>query len=107
MLRTLPILFVFGVCVSAPLPVSAQNGLGSIVDTVSKMDTNFDAADRNRDGLLSKDEAKAGHVAFVVRNFDAIDTTKRGLVSKDDVHAFIRNWLMRRQPTPASSASSR
>ena len=101
MLRTMLALLVLGVSVAAPLPAFAQNGLGGIIDSVNRLDRNFDAADRNRDGLLSRKEAAAGHVAFVARNFDAIDTAKRGQVSKDDVHAFIQDWLMRRQPAPA------
>jgi hypothetical protein len=103
MFRMMLILSVFGFCISASVVASAQSGFGGIVATVDKLDRNFDAADRNHDGLLSKEEAKAGHVGFVVSNFDGIDTAKRGLVSKNDVHAFIRNWLMRRQPMPASS----
>ncbi|MHB1058284.1 MAG: EF-hand domain-containing protein [Rhodanobacter sp.] len=98
------VVLALGASALAPSSAFAQNGLGGIVDSVSRLDRNFDAADRNRDGLLSKDEAQAGHVAFIARNFDAIDTARRGLVSKDDVHAFIRHWLMQRQPAPASSA---
>jgi hypothetical protein len=96
-------LLVFAVCTVAPSPAPAQNGLGVLADKVSVMDRNFDAADRNHDGLLSRDEAKAGHVPFIVSNFDAIDVAKRGLVSKDEVHAFIRRSLMREQPAPAAS----
>jgi hypothetical protein len=103
MLRMMLILSVFGFCIGAPLAASAQSGFGGIVATVDKLDRNFDAADRNHDGLLSKEEAETGHVGFIVSNFDGIDTARRGLVSKDDVHAFIRNWLMQRQPMPASS----
>lgn len=106
MFRTMLILLVFGACVSAPLLAYAQNGVGSIADSVDRLDKNFDAADRSHDGLLSKEEAEAGHVAFIAKNFDAIDTSKRGLVSKDDVHAYIRRLLMHGQPAPASSASS-
>lgn len=103
MLRMMLILSAFGLCFSVPAVVHAQSGFGGIVAAVDKLDRNFDAADRNHDGLLSRDEASAGHVAFIVNNFDGIDTAKRGLVSKDDVHAFIKNWLLRRQPVPASS----
>ena len=106
MLRTMFILLVFGACMSAPLLVHAQNGLGNIVDSVNRLDKNFDAADRSHDGLLSKDEAEAGHVPFIAKNFDAIDTSKRGLVSKDDVHAYIRRLLMHGQAAPASSTTS-
>lgn len=103
MLRMFPAVLLLCACVSVSLPASAQTGLAGIVDSVSRLDKNFDIADRNRDGLLSKDEANAGHVPFLVRHFDAIDVAKRGLVSKDDLHAFIRRWLMQSQPAPASS----
>jgi hypothetical protein len=106
MFRTMLILLVFGACLSAPLRASAQNGVGSIADSVDRLDRNFDAADRSHDGLLSKEEAEAGHVAFIAKNFDAIDTSKRGLVSKDDVHAYIKHLLMHGQPARASSTAS-
>lgn len=106
MSRTTFMLLVFATCAAAPLTAPAQTGLGGLVDSVSTLDRNFDAADRSRDGLLSKDEAKAGHVPFIARHFDAIDTAKRGLVSKDDVHAFIKRSLMRNQPASGSSAGS-
>ncbi len=61
MSRTILILLVVGTCLVAPWPVFAQSGLGGIVDSVSRLDRNFDAADRNRDGLLSREEAGAGH----------------------------------------------
>jgi hypothetical protein len=102
----MPLLLVLVTCAVAPLPAPAQNGLGGFVDSVGKLDRNFEAADKNADGLLSRDEAKAGHVPFIVRNFDAIDTAKRGSVSKDDVHAFIQRSLMRGQPRPAAGSST-
>jgi hypothetical protein len=67
------------------------------------LDKNFDIADRNHDRFLSKDEAKAGHVPFIVKNFDAIDTQHRGLVSKDDVHDFIKKSMAHTPQAPAAS----
>jgi hypothetical protein len=96
-------LLVFAACAIAPLPAPAQTGLGRLADSMDKLDRNFDAADKNRDGLLSRDEAKNGNVPFVVKNFDAIDAKDQGLVSKDDVHAFVKQLLMRRQPASGSS----
>lgn len=93
-------------CVAVPLPALAQSGMSGIVNSVAVLDKNFDAADRNHDGLLSKDEAKAGHVPFIVNNFDAIDTQHRGLVSKQEVHDFIgRSLQQRSQPVSASSSA--
>ncbi len=101
--RTLLASLMFAACLISPWPATAQTGLGSIVNSVYTLDRNFDAADRNRDGLLSKDEAGAGHVPFIVSNFDAIDTSHRGLVSKDDVHDFIKRLLLHSQPASGSS----
>ena len=95
MSRAMPALLVLLVFASSPWSAVAQTGVGRIADKVATLDRNFDAADTNHDGLLSKDEAKAGHVPFIVRNFDSIDTQHRGQVSKDDVHEFIRTSLMR------------
>ena len=104
MSRTLLASLMLAACLISPWPAAAQSGYGGIVATVDKLDRNFDAADRNRDGLLSKEEAAAGHVSFVVSHFDAIDTKHRGQVSKDDMHDFIKRLLLRSQPAPGSSA---
>jgi hypothetical protein len=101
-----PALLVIGLCAFTSWSVAAQTGIGRITDKVAAMDKNFDAADTSRDGLLSKDEAKAGHVPFIIRNFDRIDTQHRGHVSKDDVHEFIKKSLMDMQPPPAPSSSA-
>jgi hypothetical protein len=98
------VVLTFAVYAVSPSPVIAQAGLSGVATRVMTLDKNFDIADRNHDGLLSKDEAKAGHVPFIVKNFDAIDTQHRGLVSKDDVHDFIKKSLARTPPAPASSA---
>lgn len=49
----------------------------------------FAAADSNHDGLLTRDEAKAG-MPFVYRNFEAIDTAKNGKLSMAEIATFIR-----------------
>ncbi|MDO1527858.1 EF-hand domain-containing protein [Fulvimonas sp. R45] len=98
---------VFGLAsLAACLPTAllAQNGMGRIVQGVATLDRNFDIADANRDGKLSKAEAQAGPVAFIASHFDAIDAGHTGFVSKADVHAYIVRMLMRSQPAPASSA---
>lgn len=104
MLRMFSGAMLFAACLIAASPAVAQSGLGGIADSVSVLDRNFDAADRNGNGLLDRAEAQAGHVAFIHNNFDAIDTTGRGEVSKDDVHQYIKRMLLRGHPAPASSA---
>jgi hypothetical protein len=101
--RLMLVVLAFAVCAISAAPATAQTGLSGISTSVMTLDRNFDIADKNHDGLLSKDEANAGHVPFIVKNFDAIDTQHRGLVSKEDVHNFIKQGLGRNSPTPAAS----
>lgn len=99
--------FVFAlVSLAACLPtgVHAQSGMNGIVRGVTALDKNFDAADRNHDGKLSKAEAQAGAVAFIATHFDAIDAQHTGYVTKAEVHAYIEHMLMHGQPAPGSSA---
>ena len=50
----------------------------------------FTTADVDHDGLLSREEAKAG-MPYVHRNFDQIDTAKTGSVSMAEIAAFFRD----------------
>lgn len=98
---------VFGAMLAvAGMPTSllAQTGLSGITRSVQVLDKNFDVADANHDGKLSRQEAQSGPVAFIARHFDAIDTRHAGLVSKADVHAYIARMLMRSQPKAPASA---
>jgi hypothetical protein len=105
MSRVLFAVLAIALAVSANLPsVSNAQGLNGILTSVDTMDKNFDIADTNHDGVLSKDEAMKGNVPFIVMHFDAIDTQHRGLVSKQDVHAYIVRMLEQHQPTAASSS---
>ena len=101
--RMMLVVLAFALYAVLPSFAIAQAGLSGVATSMMTLDRNFDIADRNHDGLLSKDEAKAGHVPFIVKNFDAIDTQHRGLVSKDDVHDFIKKSLGHTPPAPASS----
>ena len=84
-------------------PAHAQAGLGYLTKKVDVAIKNFDAADRNHDGLLSKEEAQKGNVPFIAKHFDQIDRAHRGQVSKEDVAAYIKSL---QRPTPAAAASS-
>jgi hypothetical protein len=98
---------VFGamlVLAGLPAALPAQTGLSGITRSVKILDRNFDIADRNRDGKLSRKEAQDGPVPFIAAHFDAIDAAHTGLVSKKDVHAYIARMLMRSQPAPAAAA---
>lgn len=85
----------------------AQTGLGGLTRQIDQAQTNFDIADRNHDGFVSREEAEHGPVPFIRAHFDAIDRDHRGRVSKEDVAAYVR--LLRsapRQPTSAAATST-
>ena len=48
----------------------------------------FKAADKDNDGTLTKDEAKA--LPRVAKNFDAIDADKDGTVSEQEIHNYMK-----------------
>jgi hypothetical protein len=87
-----------------PMTVLAQTGLNEVVRSVHALDVNFDAADKNHDGVLSRQEA--AQVPYIANNFDAIDTQHRGVVSKDDLHRYIAAQLKGAHAAPASSTSA-
>ena len=58
-------------------------------EMAAELKKRFVAADVNHDGLLSREEAKAG-MPFVYRNFDQIDTAKTGAVSMAEIATFFR-----------------
>lgn len=51
-----------------------------------QIDERFAAADKDHDGKLTLDEAKAG-MPRVAANFDKIDTQKRGYLTVDQIKA--------------------
>jgi hypothetical protein len=53
-----------------------------------KGDAAFKKADKDNDGTLDRNEAKA--MPRVAKNFDAIDVDKDGTVSLDEVHTFMK-----------------
>jgi Ca2+-binding EF-hand superfamily protein len=56
-----------------------------------KFEAKFNAADKDGDGALSKDEAQTAKMTQIVRNFDAIDANKDGKVTPDELHAFMKS----------------
>ncbi|HET6555439.1 MAG TPA: EF-hand domain-containing protein [Dyella sp.] len=83
----------------------AQIGLGNMANQMDVAVKNFDIADKNHDGLLTKEEAENGPVPFIRAHFDQIDKDKRGAVSKQDVADYIRS-LQKPRPAPAAASSS-
>jgi len=95
---------LIALAIAAAGAAQAQTGLNRLAGTLDRMQKNFDIADKDRDGLLTREEAKNGPTPFIYRHFDAIDRAHRGQVSKDDVAAYLHSL---QRPAPAASSSAR
>jgi len=58
---------------------------------MGKLDAAFKAADKDNDGTLDKEEAKA--MPRVAKNFDAIDANHDGTVSMEEIKAFMKTTM--------------
>jgi EF hand len=80
----------------------AQNGAGAMATQLDRMAKNFTAADKDKDGQLSKDEAGAGKTPFIAKHFDQIDANHDGKVSKEEIGDFLRAQAASQQkPEPS------
>lgn len=73
---------------AAPAVVTQGTALQEQVER--KLKQRFDGADVKGNGTLTRAQAEAAGLGFVVKNFDAIDTRKTGVVRFDDVKHFLR-----------------
>jgi len=69
------------------LTLAAMLSSGAVAGNTkgSKMEEMFKNADKDNDGTLTRDEAKA--LPRVAKNFDRIDTDKDGTVSIEEIYA--------------------
>lgn len=106
MMRFARAMLTLAVAAGLPTALPAQQGLNELGRNMKMLDKNFDAADRNHDGMLTRQEAQA--VPFIARHFDAIDANHRGEVSKQDMRAYVARTLKStsRKNTPASAGSA-
>ncbi|MEP2990463.1 MAG: hypothetical protein ABJN65_04525 [Parasphingorhabdus sp.] len=73
---------------SATILVTTSPALSQTTAMINRMiDSRFASSDTNKDGKLTKAEAKAGGMDRVVANFDRLDAKKRGYVSKPQIKA--------------------
>lgn len=100
MMRPARAMLALALAAALPTALPAQQGLNELGRNMKMLDKNFDAADRNHDGMLTRQEAQA--VPFIARHFDAIDLHHRGEVSKQDVHAYVMRTLKRTSTKKAS-----
>ncbi|HEY2862936.1 MAG TPA: EF-hand domain-containing protein [Casimicrobiaceae bacterium] len=55
-----------------------------------KLKAGFDAADVNRTGTVTREQARAAGQGYIVKHFDEIDRQRAGAVTFDDVKNFLR-----------------
>jgi hypothetical protein len=70
-----------------PSDAPPASGATLRAQALGKLEAQFRAADLDRNGSLSPEEAKS--FGFVARHFDAIDSGRHGAVSFDDLRAYL------------------
>jgi hypothetical protein len=73
-----------------PAPAPAPQGAALRAQVERKLKAGFDAADVNRSGTVTRDQARAAGLGYIVKHFDDIDRQRAGAVSFDDVKRFLR-----------------
>jgi Ca2+-binding EF-hand superfamily protein len=71
---------------SAPAPKRPKHAI--------KFDEQFQAADKDHDGALTKEEAANAGWKHIVENFDRIDADKDGKVTRNEIRAMIRHRVL-------------
>ncbi len=84
-LSTFAVLFISGVALLGAGVANADNAKRD-----QEIDEKFKAADKNSDGHLTLEEAKAG-MPRVARAFSKIDSANKGYVTADEIKARANN----------------
>lgn len=63
-------------------------------DYLSRFKKQFEAADKDSDGALTKSEAEAGGMHRVVDHFDSLDADSNGKVTREEMRALVRHKLL-------------
>ena len=56
----------------------------------AKLKAGFDAADTDKSGTISREQARAAGLGYIVNNFAQIDASRSGRVSFDDLKRYLR-----------------
>jgi len=68
----------------------APQGAALRAQVERKLKAGFDRADVDRSGTVTRDQARAAGLGYLVKHFDDIDRQRAGAVSFDDVKRFLR-----------------
>jgi len=89
----IPVILACALCATAGAAL-AEPARGERLQ--AELQQRFTRADRDGDGRLTAEEAKAG-MPFVARQFAAIDSEGQGSVSLEQIRSFAREQMIRRQ----------
>ena len=73
-----------------PASTPPSRGAALRAQVERKLHAGFDRADTSGNGTLTREQARAGGLGFIVRHFDQIDRDRAGAVSFDDVKRYLR-----------------
>lgn len=73
---------------AASAPLTRGTALQSQVD--AKLKASFDAADVDKRGSITREQARAAQLGIVARHFDQIDVRRSGRVSFEDLQRYLR-----------------
>jgi hypothetical protein len=74
-----------------PAAVAAPQGAALRARVERKLKASFDAADVNRSGTVTREQARAAGLGYIVKHFDEIDLQRAGAVSFEDVKRYLRS----------------
>lgn len=74
-----------------PVPGAATQGAALRAQVERKLKAGFDKADVDRSGTVTRVQARAAGLGYIVRHYDDIDRQRAGAVSFDDVKRFLRS----------------
>lgn len=74
-----------------PAPTPAPQGAALRAQVERKLKAGFDAADVNRSGTVTREQARAAGLGYIVKHFDEIDRQRAGAVTFEDVKHFLRS----------------
>lgn len=60
---------------------------------IARFDEEFNSADKNGDGGLTRNEAESARMNRVTDNFDKLDADKDGKVTRNEIRALVRGKL--------------
>lgn len=84
-------LFGSGLAYTQSVPATAPSATAKPPRYLAKFEERFRAADKDGDGALTKEEAKAAGLDRIVDHFEQIDANKDGKVTIDELRDALRS----------------